>query len=159
SSGGGTKARSFSFIVPAYADFKVSSVIGSGDFTHATVTFSYPVNPATAGVPGNYTISGLTVSAAAVSADSKFVTLTTTKQTGGTTYNVTFKNITDALGRALPANSSASFGGFVLTKGGVVQKYWDNIMPNNTDALRNDPRFPDSPTFTTIEPRFEYPPN
>ena len=64
----------------------------------------------------------------------------------------------DAAGNA-EANLAAKFSGATYVAGGVLQKFWDAINTNTPDTLRADPRFPDSPTSTTIEPRFEYPPN
>ncbi|MEK7675295.1 MAG: PA14 domain-containing protein, partial [Verrucomicrobiota bacterium] len=57
---------------------------------------------------------------------------------------------------AAPGNT-ATFKSVVFAAG-VVHKFWDN-MANNIAALTGDARFPDSPTFVTIEPRWEYGPN
>jgi hypothetical protein len=90
------------------------------------------------------------------------VILATSKQTTGTVYTVTVKDIQD---RVIPPNTlspnptTLKFTGWILARGGVLQKYWDNITVNMIATLTADPRFPDNPTFSTIEPAFEYPAN
>ncbi len=40
-----------------------------------------------------------------------------------------------------------------------MHKYWENVSANNIAALQNDPRFPNIPSWVTLETRWEYPPN
>jgi len=40
----------------------------------------------------------------------------------------------------------------------IEHRYWNNIAVNSVSALTSDPRYPNSPTFITFEPLFEYPP-
>jgi hypothetical protein len=90
---------------------------GSDDFIHATVTFSKPVTRATAEVPGNYQISGLTVTAATLNTnDSRTVTLTTSKQAASTEYTITVNNVKDtsAAGNTIAPNSTITFRSFAL---------------------------------------------
>ena len=47
----------------------------------------------------------------------------------------------------------------IWVSGAVLHKFWDNHNDNTIDALNSDPRFPDSPSFVTIEPRWEYGPD
>ena len=47
----------------------------------------------------------------------------------------------------------------IWVPGAVLHKFWDASTGNNIDALLSDPRFPDSPTLVTIEPRWEYGPD
>lgn len=135
---------------------------GSPTFDRVKIVFSEPVDPASGTNLSNYTVSGLTLSAASLSADGRNALLVTSKQTTGTVYTVTVKDIKD---RVTPPNTlspnptTLKFTGWVLARGGVLHKFWDNITVNTLDTLRNDPRFPDNPTFTTIEPAYEYPPN
>src|SRR5205085_10752081 len=103
----------------SFKDFTLAQAQGSADFTHSTVSFSFPVNPASATNTANYKVSGLTVSGATLNPNGTDVLLTTDKQAGGTNYVVTVNNVTDVLGRTLPAHSTASLGAFILAKGGV----------------------------------------
>lgn len=136
--------------------------VGSATFDKVTVVYSEPVDPASATNPANYSIAGLTISGATLAAGGNSVVLTTGLQKTGTVYTVTVKDVKDLVTPAnviSPNPTTIKFTAWVLSKGAALQKYWENITPNNIDALRNDPRFPDKPTFTTIEPAFEYPAN
>jgi len=143
----------------SFTDFALKSVTGSSDFLHTTVNFTFGLDPSSATNLANYSIPGLTITGATLSPDGKSVTLNSSKQAGGTTYNLSVSNVKDILGRSLPANSGGSFAAYVLAKGGVIQKFFANISSATLDALRADDRFPDNPSSTTIEPLFEYPPN
>jgi hypothetical protein len=135
--------------------------VGSPTFDKVTVVFSEAVSAASGTNVANYSISGLTISGAELAAGGTNAILSTGLQTTGTVYTVTVKDINDVVTPAnglAPNPTTLSFTAWVLGKGGALQSYWENITPNNVDALRNDPRFPDNPTFTTIEPAFEYPP-
>lgn len=78
--------------------------------TGAVVRFSKAVADSAANV-ANYSIPGLTVTGASLSADYREVTLVTSTQTPGTTYTITLNNIVDR--RAEPAamapNTTTSF--------------------------------------------------
>ena len=136
--------------------------VGSPTFDKVTVVFSEAVSAASGTNVANYSISGLTISGAALAAGGTNVILSTSLQTTGTVYTVTVKDIKDLVTPAnvlAPNPATLNFTAWVLGKGGALQSYWENITGNNIDALRNDPRFPDNPTFTTTEPAFEYPAN
>ncbi|MCI0537061.1 MAG: hypothetical protein L0Z50_17740 [Verrucomicrobiales bacterium] len=144
------------------APFRVIKAAGSDTLNRATVSFSKPANVSFGTNLANYAISGLTISNVKLAAGGTNVILTTSQQTTGAVYTVTVKDVTD---RATPANTlspnptQVNFTGWVLTNGVALHKYFNNFKANNIMALTNDPRFPDNPTFTTYQPRLEYPPN
>jgi hypothetical protein len=135
---------------------------GSPKFDRVTIVFSEAVSAATGTNLANYSIAGLTISNAVLAAGNTNVTLFTSKQTTGTVYTVTVKDIQD---RVTPPNTlspnptTVKFTAFVLRRGGALQEYWQNITVNTIATLTNDARFPDNPSFFTVEPAFEYPPN
>jgi lysophospholipase L1-like esterase len=87
--------------------------VGNPDLAHVAITFSKPIADASA-VPENFTISGgLTVSAAALDATKRVVTLTTSPQAYSAAYTVTVNGVVDRTpgALALPANSTVNFFG------------------------------------------------
>ncbi|MES2597597.1 MAG: GDSL-type esterase/lipase family protein [Verrucomicrobiota bacterium] len=75
-----------------------------------TIRYSKPVAD-NAADPANYSISGLTVTAASLSVDKREVTLSTALQTVGTTYTITINNIVDrqTVPLPLPPNTTTTF--------------------------------------------------
>jgi len=71
----------------------IASVVAQ-DNTHVVVTFSKPVENAAA-TPSNFGISGLTISAASISADKKKIVLTTSAMTNLQTYMLAVSNVKD----------------------------------------------------------------
>ena len=140
----------------------ILSASGTDTFTNVIIRFSEAVDPGTAGDRANYSISNLTVSAATL-LDPRTVLLDTSRQTTGTVYTVTVRDIRDIASPRPnvidPNPSTVTFRSFVFSRGFALHKFWDNISPNKIDALRADPRFPNRPTFTSFEPFLEYPPN
>lgn len=143
----------------------IASVSGSVTFNSVTVTFSEPLAQAAAETAANYKLTGgVTVSAAKLagapgSAGDNKVILTTSKQAEGTTLTLTVSNVKDATGNTIAVNTTKDFKTHAFASGFVLQKFWENNSGNNIAALTGDARFPDSPTFVTIEPRWEYGPN
>lgn len=134
-------------------------------FDSVIVTFSEPLDAASATVVANYSISGgVSVTAAALAApagstgDNKVI-LTTSKQPEGATLTLTVSNVKDVPGNTIAAGSKVDFKTFVWAPGFALHKYWENVSANNIAALTNDVRFPNDPSWVTIEPRWEYPPN
>ena len=85
--------------------------LANADQTHVAITFSKPVADSAARVQNFALNGGLTVSAAALSASKRVVTLTTSQQTLVGNYTVTLNGIVDRTPAALPlpANSAADF--------------------------------------------------
>jgi hypothetical protein len=138
----------------------IANVTSDMTFTHVLVKFSEPVSD-TALTASNYTMDGgITVSSVS-RIDLLTVQLTTSKLTDSTTYNLTVNNVQDTATPAntIAANSKFTFRSFVFMQGAILHKYWDNISGGGTNDLFNDSRYPNNPTFTTVEPMFEYPPN
>ena len=76
----------------------ISRALGITNLQQVAVTFSKPVTPASATNLANYALTGgLTLSAAALSADQRTVTLTTRPQTKETLYTLTVSNVSDLL--------------------------------------------------------------
>lgn len=127
----------------------VVSAVASATFNSVQITFSEPLDPATAEVPANYTITpALAVTAA--SYRGSVVTLTTAAQTpGGTAYTVTVQGVKDPSNWEVPAGSNtAKFFSYMLSRSGVLKfSYWDNITGTAVANLYSDARFPDSPTM------------
>lgn len=135
-------------------------VTGSLSFTQVKVTFSEPVTPATAQVANNYKIQGLTISSAVLSAapNDDMVILNTSQQSEGATYTLVVNNVKDLAGNTIAANSSMEFKAHVWMPGYVLHKFWENVT-GGIAGLEADPRYPDNPTWISIEPMAEWPPN
>ena len=104
-------------IIAPYGDAHapaISRALGNVNLTQVTVTFTKPLNPATATNLANYAIDGgLSLAAASLSADQRKVTLTTTPQASDTVYTLTVNNVTDVTPSPGPltiaADSAVSF--------------------------------------------------
>lgn len=124
----------------------VTSATGAANFTTVTVTFSEAVDPVSAAVLANYSISpSLAVTGATVKKN--VVTLTTAAQTpGATAYTVTVNNVLDTSKNAVLPNSTALFYSYLNTKSGVLKiSTWTGIPGNPVQNLYDDPRYPASP--------------
>jgi hypothetical protein len=138
----------------------IALATGSDAFNAVKVVFSEPVDAATGGNASNFKLSGgLTISGASVGAapNDNTVILQTSKQSVGTEYTVTVNNVQDLFGNAIAAGSSQAFSSFIWQEGVVLHKFWQDVA-GGLDGLQNDPRFPDNPSFVTLEPYWEYGP-
>ena len=96
----------------------IKSASGGWGNTTVTITFSDNVDPVTGGTATNYTISGLTVSAAAIGPAANQVTLTTSSQTQGAAYTVLVSNVrSSATGLPIAQGSPAAFTAWKLAQG------------------------------------------
>ena len=89
----------------------ISRVLNLGA-TSLEVTFSEPVSPATATVPGNYNLNGgISVTGAAMGGNTRTVILTVSTLTLGNSYTLTVNNVSDAasIPNVIAANSQISF--------------------------------------------------
>ncbi len=92
------------------------------------VSFSWPVDATTAGVPGNYTLSGgVGVSSAVINPnDATQVTLTTSVPlTSGTIYQLTINGVSDLFGNI--AHTTVSFARTIIIDGSFDD--WDGFTP------------------------------
>jgi hypothetical protein len=127
----------------------IVAIASTGTFDTVLITFSEALDPATAQVTGNYTITpALAVTAATYK--NKVVTLTTAAQTpGGTAYTVEVKGVKDMQNWEVPAGTKATFYSYLLTKNNVLKfSYWGNIGGTPVSGLYDDPRYPASPDMT-----------
>jgi hypothetical protein len=127
----------------------VVSAASTASFNTVLVTFSKELDPATANVAANYTITpALAVFKASYEGGGKVITLTTASQTSGATaYTVTVHGVTDISGWEVPEGSNtAKFFSYMLTKSGLLTfSYWGNNPGTAVDDLYGDPRYPASP--------------
>jgi len=127
-------------VTPDAAPLTIQSVVGSDTFGTMTVTFSKPVLQTTATKAANYSITGLTISAAApwtgalgayslaTTSDERVVVLTTTPQTPGAAYTLVVNNLQDqtSAGHAIAANSQMTFHAFSYVSGYMSYDIYDN---------------------------------
>lgn len=131
--------------VTAGVPAKITKVDGSDSFTTATVTFDQPVTAPSATTAANYTVAGLTVSAAAL-VDQFTVRLTTSQQTEGATYAVTAKNVANLGGAA--ADTTASLVAWSMVPGRARADQFTGFTgatDGDIDVVLADPKWPNSP--------------
>ena len=136
-------------------------------FTNLTVTFSEPLDPATAQQIANYQISGgiavlsATLAAPAGTEGDNRVVLMTSLQPEFTAFTLTVNNVKDVAGNTIAANSQIEFRSFLFASGNVFHyKYdgFDDGTGGNPDNLFNDTRYPYASDRTDLLTMFEYPP-
>jgi hypothetical protein len=135
----------------------VVSVASGPSFDLVKITFSEDLDPATATVTANYTITpSLAVTAATYS--KKVVTLTTAKQApDGTAYTVEVKGVKDTSKNEVPAGTKVTFYTYITGPGNVLGKgYLNNGGGTTVGDLEADPNFPDNPTVVYSYPYFEW---
>jgi hypothetical protein len=141
----------------------IKSVVGSDTLKRVIVTFSKPVLAATARIPANYTIAGLTVPVAApVTSDSTRVVLTTSQQTLGAAYTLIVNNVQDqtSSGNTIATNSQKAFHAFSYVSGFMTYDIYDNMgFTAGADSLNQlEARFTSLiPTRTLIFPSADTP--
>jgi hypothetical protein len=133
-------------------------VTGDATFTSITVRYNEPIGDS-ALTTGNYQLAPAAAITAATRADLYSVVLTTAKMNVGADYTLTINNVQDTSGNAIAPNTQKTFKTFVYAAGRVSHKFWADHNNNNVQALIDDPRFPDAPTWQGAEPAFEYGPN
>lgn len=119
-------------------------------FNGVTVWFSEPLDPATAQNPANYSIPGLTVTAATLSAPAgspgdNIVNLTTSAQTAGQLYTLTVTGVRDQAtpGNPVAAGTSKQFSAWTLASGYLRFEHYDNLPGASDLDIENalsDPR-------------------
>ncbi len=133
---------------------QVVSAVGGENQKSVTLTFSEALIASGATTAGNYTIAGLTVSAATLKGDSTVI-LTTSQQTAGTTYTVTVSNVKDSAGNNVdPVANTAQFVAKAIQVGVLkFEAYWG---PGGTavNDLLNSAKYPGSPDLTMLLANF-----
>jgi len=128
----------------------------SSTFTDVVVEYSEPIADS-ALTAGNYSLSPAVAVQSVVRIDAFTVALTTARLAENTPYTLTVNNVLDTAGNVIAANSTAEFMSFAWMPEVVLHKFWENATANSIDAVLNDPRYPNSPTWSSIEPRAEWP--
>jgi len=127
-------------VTPDSTPLSIQSVVGSDTLGTVTVTFSKPVQEASAQTAGNYSITGLTVNAAGpltklltpwsliTTNDPRQVVLTTTPQTPGSAYTLVVSNVKDqtAAANTIAPNSQKTFHAFSYVIGYMSYDIYDN---------------------------------
>jgi hypothetical protein len=126
-------------VIPDAVPPALVSAVGSASFTLVTLSFSEPLDPATAQSVANFQIPGLTVSAAVLRPfpNDHVVILTTSRQVEGKKYIIAVSNVKDFGGNAIATWSTVSFNSFVLTLGLATYERWndENGDPGNIDEF------------------------
>jgi hypothetical protein len=137
---------------------QVAKIVGSRTYNKVSITFDEPVDPTTATTLANYTVAGLQVTAATLSADGRTVTLTTSTQTPRTRYNVTVDGVADIISANNKiTNFQGNFLSFDIARGWITFEYFANIAGNPVDNLINAAKFPNSPDTTLLLNSFNTP--
>lgn len=117
----------------------VSASLVCGSSNQVEVLFSLPVTAATAQNVANYALSGgATVSSAALGADNRLVTLTTSALSSGQFYTLTVSNVAAIGGGVIAPASQTTFfseGGYIS---GLRGSYFANMTLTGTAAQRID---------------------
>jgi hypothetical protein len=115
-----------------------------------TLTFSEAVDPTTISAAGNYTINGLTVTAATLKGDSAVI-LTTSQQAAGTTYTVTVSGVKDSAGNPInPAANTQSFVALTIQAGVVKEELYYYIGGTAVSDLTSNSKYPNNPDVTKL---------
>jgi hypothetical protein len=139
----------------------IARLSGSDRFNVVTVTFSEPVTSATASNRANYAFTGgLTVNTATL-VNSTTVRLGTSTQAPDTAYTLTVSNVRDTAANggnviAAPGNSRV-FNSYRFAQGLVKWEAYTGIGGNTIQALRDSPKYPDSPDETRFVALMEGP--
>lgn len=105
------------------------SVAGTPSFNALTITFSEPMDPASAQTAANYKLSGgLTVSSATLRAapNDNVVTLQTSLQAEGASHVLTVDNVKDLAGNSIAAGSTIPFLTPKFATGWASYERWHN---------------------------------
>jgi hypothetical protein len=133
----------------------ISRAAGSASLVNVKIAFSKALDENTV-LPGAFSLSGgLNVIAAALDPVSlKDVTLTTTPQTEGVSYELTVSSVADLSGNAIAPNSKTSFFAWKLVEGVAQRDYFFGITGAGVSALVEDPRYPNAPDRSNVAKDF-----
>lgn len=142
-------ATSDDAVLTVIPDTVAPSVLGAkgiSSLTEVVLTFSEPMDQATAETPGNYSINGggLNVTDASLSPSGTVVTLTTASQTLGTKYTIIINNLIDSAAspNPLPADTKAVFfptgklqeiDGFIVFEAENYDRNLDDLWIRDTE--------------------------
>jgi len=136
----------------------IVSVSGGPTLNEATVAFNELLDPASANNAANYSIAGLNVAGAKLTADGQSVVLTTAPQQSGIEYTVTAKGVKDSTSGGNAANSTGRFTSWVSASGYLLREVYNNIGGGVlVSDLTNNVRFPNNPDVVDLAATFETP--
>ncbi len=121
--------------------------------TNVVITFNKRLSAASATDTANYTANnGLSILSAALSANQRSVTLTTSQQQGGTNYTITANNIQDETAPTpltVPADSQVSFTAY---KPPMPRGYWNYVPESAHYALVYSLDLATTPNYSVTVP-------
>ncbi|MCD6304270.1 MAG: lamin tail domain-containing protein, partial [Planctomycetes bacterium] len=126
--------------------------------TTVRLTFSEPLEQASAEDPANYTFSGGAVSAASL-VEPDTVELTVPAMSSGQAYTVTVGALTTAAGTPVPSGQEISFNYYANGSGSILREFWLGIAGNAVTNLTSNANYPDNPARRNFPGAFESPLN
>ncbi|HXJ71743.1 MAG TPA: hypothetical protein VNM37_02780, partial [Candidatus Dormibacteraeota bacterium] len=128
----------------------VLSAVPDTTFTTVVVKFDNRVQPSSAQNVANYTIPGLTVTAAVVDSSGSNVVLTTSQQADGANYNLTVRDVRELTGlnAIVPNPTTLSFFALAFSPGFVVKDFFLNYSSGVDQLAANAGGILSHPTFT-----------
>lgn len=126
-----------------------------GSLVSVKLLFSEEVKAPSATTAANYSIAGLTVTAA-TQVNARTVVLTTSRQAESTSYTLTINNVQDAAGNAIAANTSVSFKSWAFLAGNSRYEVWQGIGGVDIKTLTDLPAFQaGNPDINELRPMLE----
>jgi hypothetical protein len=122
----GTVRDEFSIVKTPDFESPLISAAAAEDATHVFIDFNESLNSTEAIDPGNYTISGLTISQAELLTGDRRVRLTTSTMTDGASYTLAVSNVRDLAGNIILPGSTVDFQFFQL----MTVSFQDGISPD-----------------------------
>jgi lysophospholipase L1-like esterase len=120
---------------------------GSNDHQHVTLTLNKAVTLDTATNAANYALdNGLSVTAAALSANRRTLTLTTSTQSAGTPYTLTVSNVLD--------DDALTLSGQITFKGVTPRGYANNVPESSAYRLIYSLDIPSTAGYLTNAPAY-----
>ena len=128
------------------------------DTSHIEITFTEPLDPATAEVPDNYVFTGGTLANVSLQPGGLTVVLTTNQEMlVANPYSVTVNNVTTISGNEMPGDLQIAFSYEPRGAGFILREYWTNITGTAVSDLTNNPNYPDNPSGDDYPTIFEGP--
>jgi len=120
----------------------ITSASASDTFDTVTLSFSEPLNAASATDKGNYSFAddALSVSGAAL-ADASTVVLSTSKQAEGAAYSLSVSGVKDESGNAIAADTSVVVQAFVFARGFLKFEYFTDIPGIHIEDLYESEKY------------------
>ncbi len=128
------------------------------DASHIEIDFTEALTPESATLLGNYVLTDTTLRSAALSANGRKVTLSTTQPLViDNSYSLTIKNLATVSGNELPDNLGIAFTYVPQGDGYILREYWSGIGGTRVSDLTGHPDYPNNATGRTYATSFEGP--